>query len=744
MRRLWLRIQLPDESQQGIFLDYLESEWLFTTGIVAHPLRFINSTGTGATVMWTSLGVIRFGQPILANIKLLFSQLNFRSRVLLSVWLAFALLVLFGVQGSSNPHLSQLWAPDKPFSGYVFSRPLYVAQKYLGLEPEALAPYFLALPRSIRVDEYWIFLPYALSQLSHQPRFPVINTSIGTGQNMFVVSHLQVPIWHPATIARPMTWGFFLFGAERGVAWQWWFSIVSCFTTLLLLLEVILNGRTKLACFGAGWFCASAYIAATSLFPAYHVFFSSLGCLAAYHILKSKRRRIQILCAVLLGLSIPGFIMLLYPPFELPLTYACLALFCGLVIRDRLYHEVWKNRGVHYSLLLAFVIAVVVTGSFLYSSLPALKLMTQTVYPGSRWSLGGGIEFAQFFKGMYNWQTINTKVPDYLWNQSEAASFYYLFPGVFFALLLSRHWRKNLGPVGWALVSFLVFMLVYVIWGLPKPIGRVMLMTRATVQRADLGIGFASVLLSVFALERAATCKHLAFINRKEVLMPGLAALMTAMLIALHGVFLNRALGGYFVPNVILLVALAAGGLTYFMLSGKKKEFCLTLGGIVLITSGLFNPLSHGLSHLYTSEMAQQILRLNQTSGKKPRWIAYGEEHAGILILMLGGRVIDGVHWHPELDLWRKFDPSGEKADLYNRTAHIFPEYDLQTEKADFSVENGVVLKVKVSPLNPVFKELGLRYVLVTGKQQELAAQDSLKQVYKSQTGFFTIYELPD
>ena len=87
-----------------------------------------------------------------------------------------------------------------------------------------------------------------LSQLSQQPRFPVINPSFGNGQNMLIERH--TPVWHVATLARPATWGYFLLGAQRGLAWYWWFQPLACFTVLFLLLEIVFNNDWKLAALG--------------------------------------------------------------------------------------------------------------------------------------------------------------------------------------------------------------------------------------------------------------------------------------------------------------------------------------------------------------------------------------------------------------------------------------------------------------------------------------------------------------
>ena len=160
-------------------------------------------------------------------------------------------------------------------------------------------------------------MPFALSQLVQSPRFPVVNTSIGAdGQNMLVTQH--APVLHLVSMGRPVTWGYFFLGARRGLAWSWWFQPFACFTALMLLLEIVLRGRWKLAAFGAFLFCSSAYVVCWSQWPAYMVMFAAVVCLSAYHLLASRRRAVLVASAILLGVAIAGFVTDLYPPVAGP------------------------------------------------------------------------------------------------------------------------------------------------------------------------------------------------------------------------------------------------------------------------------------------------------------------------------------------------------------------------------------------------------------------------------------------
>ena len=594
-------------------------------------------------------------------------------------------------------------------------------------------------PRWIRWDELSIATPLALAQLSHKPRFPVINTNIGAGQNMLLTVHW--PVWHIATLSRPATWGYFLLGAQRGLAWYWWFQAFACFTALYLLLYIILMRRRVLAAFGALWFCGSAYVVCWSLWPAHITFYAALSSLAGYHLLKSDRLRTQVICAILLGLSLSGLFDFMYPPWQVALAYLFLAIFAGLFIRDKLYLSFKPlSRARLLCIVSALLLAGGVTASFAVSCWSDFKIMADTVYPGKRVSLGGDYSFAALFEGMYNYLTIYD-APPFLANQTESASFYYLFPGVFLALVLSHRFRKALGVVGWILVAYLVSMLFFLFVGLPEALAKATLMGYVPTNRADVGIGLASIILCVYSLSLQKGLKQTTRAWWFEV-MPWVAAAFATGLFVLHGLALARKTGNYLSVGTIVLFSSIAGVLSYLMLAGRSMLFCTVMGMSVVLTSATFNPLCTNLDHIYKSEMAEQIVKLDNESSDRPLWLCYGSIHPGILVTVLGGRSLSGLHWPPPLSLWRELDPQGRNQAVYNRYAHV----QLAFEQSDLPVgfektgEDSFVLRI--SPNHPILRSKGARYVLAIGSSQQIVRAPNLVPVYKSTQGNFTIYEI--
>jgi hypothetical protein len=233
--------------------------------------------------------------------------------------------------------------------------------------------------------------------------------------------------------------------------------------------------------------------------------------------------------------------------------------------------------------------------------------------------------------------------------------------------------------------------------------------------------------------------------GRWQRAFPVVAAASVALLFIFHGVILMKTTEGFPPANAILLASLLGGYLSYCMLAGKTRIFCGALGVIVVATIALFNPLSTNLDHIYKSELAQQIVRLNNQSTDRPLWVPYGGVYPGMLIAALGGRSLTGVHWPPQLSLWRSLSPNApgyEKA--YNRFAEVSLEYREDTDRASFRNPNDGVLVVSVNPSHPALKALGARYVLAMGDAQSVLESAGLTLLYKSTNGSFEIFSIGD
>jgi hypothetical protein len=679
------------------------------------------------------------------------SVLSPNAKFLFGIWSAFFLLVALGIHGAPTPALVDLWS-QRPYSGYVFGPVANLANKK-HLDSESLDQLLMMVPPAIRSDDFRVRFPLALSQLSHRPRFPVVNTNYWNGMNMLTQPQYDMPVWHVSALARPGAWGYFFLGAQRGVAWNWWFQIFACFTTLYLLLTVVLDGDRKLAAFGSFWFCESAAVVCFGYWPTYITFYASLAVLCAYWLLKSNKRKIQATCGVLLGLAVAGFAITLYPPWQIPLGYLFLLIFIGLVVRDKLYLPIrsmigWKALSIG----MAVVIAGTILGAYLHSGWSDLLVMARTVYPGQRRMDHVGLPFWRLFSGAYNlltsFQGHYTKVSGssvkQFVNQTEASLFYLFFPALAAPLLLSSRWRKSFGLIGWLLLAYLAFVLVYMRWGLPEPIGAITLFNRVAT-RAIVAVGLISIILCL----RAIQCGRLARANGPDKLdraLPVLAAAMMVLIVVVPGLFLAAANNGAPSGPYIALASLGGGAAAYFMVAGRTGAFCVLIAIAVVPIAWAFNCLSTNLDYIYKSEMADKILELDRQSGEPPLWICYdrhpGSSYLGVFVSTLGGRTVSAVQWPPDLGFWHAIDPDRKYEQFYNRFAHIVLRYT-DDESVSFSAPAGLDVELTIRADNPVLKQMGARYILASDEAARRINTDRFPLLYKSTTGAFSIFAIP-
>ncbi|MGB6116143.1 MAG: hypothetical protein WBF97_13790, partial [Comamonas sp.] len=220
---------------------------------------------------------------------------------------AFVALVVSGTTGSSLPLLLQ-------------GAPVVRGE----------APAWLGQARPIRSDEWEVITPMALAQQAHAPRFPVVNRNLGTGgQNMLVVGMTGVPVAHVSTLARPATWGFFVLPLRQALAWYWWLPFFACFAALWWLIGRVASIGWRPAAALAAALAWSAYAMAFSGWPAYLLFFGAAGLSCAIHALRTGRMWVGTLSGAGLGLALSGYVLVLYPAWQVSLGYLLAAVAVG-------------------------------------------------------------------------------------------------------------------------------------------------------------------------------------------------------------------------------------------------------------------------------------------------------------------------------------------------------------------------------------------------------------------------------
>lgn len=567
----------------------------------------------------------------------------------------------------------------------------------------------LGAPRSIRSDDWKVHLPLALAQRAHDPPFPLVNESIALGQSALVP--FELPVAHPLVAFRPTVWGFFL-GGDVGVAWLWWSRVLGLFAVWYGVLFVVSAGRADLAGIGALAVTAAPFFQLWSYFQSATIAAAGGGVfLAAASLLRAQSRAGIVASGAGLGFAGACFALATYPPYQVTLAWLVVALLVGRALELRGEAPWRRHPGLRLlaAIAAALVVLAAVAGLYL-AARESIETMRQTAYPGARVSTGGGRTLAQL-------TTANLAAAWWaegwgpLHNICEAASFWLLAPVP--AVLWLVRWARGerVDPVAAALLVYLWLLGAFTVIGAPALVTRATGLSLVPGPRAVIGIGLADTLLVVRWLARA---EPLRAEERRLGLGVGLAAGWSALLGA-AALELARDLPG--APPLLLgALVVANGGLAWLVLVARRPRWPLAILAAASLAGAIwFHPLTVGGTRwLVENEVSQRILAIDRAEGGRSVWASFGPDEIGNLFRILGVRSISGVHPVPQLELWRRIDPSAAAQEIYNRYAHV----NLVARRVagpPFRLVSRDVLALRLDPGGPGLRALGVTHVLVQG-----------------------------
>lgn len=520
--------------------------------------------------------------------------------------------------------------------------------------------------RGVRNDELKVATPWIIAQVNHQPAFPIINSNIGLeGQNMLVAGS-GIPVKHLSLISKPSTWGFFFLDLRRALSWSWFFPIFAGLLSLWWLFSLLLPGQSLLSFFLSLLFLFSAYVTVWSMGPIGVVFFPSLGLCLSILILRQKKYFLLPLYGLFLGISIAGFALILYPPWQIPLAYLYIAIFIGIFLRDRLYFLI--NTKKILTFLLAFIVAGIILWYWWIDAKEAIEILTNTVYPGKRIDCGGGMSIPWLLRGFTNITSIySTDIS----NQCEIASFYYLFLPLFVAVCIkiirgTKEICCTLIPIG----LFMIFCLIFMFFGIPEFVAKYTLLFMATAGRADLALGLSYFLLCGIVLSKQDPNYNS---SKAYTLLACIFSLIWTCIVcyAIFSLQTGAFAGLKIVVGVLVLIITFLNGL--WLIMHKTRYFLVVSLALGLCTVIYFNPLSIATNRLEIKEDIRNILS-NSENQKNPykRVLFLGNDSIPAALYAAGIPNVTGDFMYPQMKFWEQFDPKGKYLYIYNRYQQLY------------------------------------------------------------------------
>jgi hypothetical protein len=583
--------------------------------------------------------------------------------------------------------------------------------------------------RSIRSDEWNILTQMAIGQVNAPQRFPMVNSNVGIdGNNMLIIGMTGVPVSHVSSLAKPATWGFWLFDMRSALAWHWWLPFFGCFLALWVLMMRFFSLNWRIAALLSLSVTASPYALVFSGHPAYTVFFLTLSIYVLDTILKTSHQIRALTLGALLGLSLAGFVLVLYPPWQITLMYLMLPVAVAHWIscrRDLVFRRVQIR-----SLMTALLVFVWLIGSWLVDTKDVLQIVAGTVYPGQRsTSVGGDIDPWFMIKGLINPLTLYQESS--MMSASAAGSFIWIWiPLITAAGLVCLSNRKaHLVPV--VITGFIVMVQTYIHIGFPKPLADITLWGRVTSYRLDLALGLAQCLLLAWLISVKDTELSQMKSRTVNLIALGVAGLCSILVIWQFGLLpypITRTL----TPGFVVVAALVLGVIAYLLVA-RRYEWATGICCAWMVGSAcMFNPLDQVPSRVLLNPSLKAAIEEDAPAGIKPR-LAVLDSHRWTMNLVAAGvPTVNAVLYYPQTSLWKSLDPTGSRKTQYNRYQNLeFTSKELPAGK-DFQIDSQQLdmVRVTVDPVQFDFSKLGATHIL-TGPEtaSRLVSNSSIRQV---------------
>ena len=633
-----------------------------------------------------------------------------------SVALSFLLLVATGVTGSSL----RLALDASPF-----------------VEHDSI--HWFGELRAVRGDEWALITPLAIGQVTHEPPLPIINRNLGPdGQNMLVVGMTGVPVKHVSTLVKPATWGYFVFDLRRALAWHWWLPFFACFAALWVFLRRILGTEWRVAAALSLTVAVAPYSVAFSGWPAYAVLFPVIGIVAADGLLRAHRLAAATFYGVLLGLSIAGFGLLLYPAWQISLAYLLVPLALAAFLRE--HHRLQLGSPQLVASVTALLTSAFLLAAWWLNARDAVSAIASTVYPGQRTTeVGGDIDPWFLIKGLMSPVTMYGSST--IMDQSDAGSFVFLLLPAVVGVLAHTVAARKLDPCAVVLLGYVTWVLVFVFTGFGISLARYTLWGSSPPYRQDLGLGLAQVLLFAWLAARAQESN----LTGARWLWP--LALAVAAVTALGaGVmfrYLPTAIATLLSPAFVALSCAALGAAAYLLVTRRIGLFLGVYCAWMLGTSIPFNPLAQAPTAI-TVDAALFQSRSSETPTALPPRIAVVGPPAWVMTLLAAGMsVTNAVHHYPQESLWKSLDPSGSQHVVYNRYHRLLFALATLPEGTSHRIDSPRLDEVRVTldPRRFDFQTLGADAVLAAPEEAAALSENAgLQQVARHSE--WTLYRI--
>lgn len=548
------------------------------------------------------------------------------------------------------------------------------------------APIFGNL-RGIRADDFAVTTPTIFSQDSNNFK-SVSNILMGRKEN--ITLYPSLPSWHISILGNICNLPYLLLPLSNAFSLSWFLKLFLVFFSTLELCMIICKNKKLYAFVGAMLVTFSGANNWWGNIPI--IAFGSLAVLMIYFFGKTNKRLSKLLYSILFGLIGANYFLVLYPAWMVPFAYVYFALAIWIIVDNRNKYR-WSDLLYLFIPLIIFLIIVVPT---FVDSKKVYDMVSNTVYPGYRFSSGG----KDYEKLFVYYLGIFLPFKDFF-NPCEFSNFISLYP---LPIILSIYYTiKNKikhKKCDFLLIILTILAVLLSFWNyfkIPKIVAKITLLSFSTESRCQLVVGYLCVLI---LLRLIAVYECNIKLNIKKVVFSVIASILCFSI----GIFIvNNILDEFLTKKMMLIDFIIFVPLFIFLIINSCKLNKILAVILILLTflSGVsVNPLSKGIDVFYKKPVAIEIKNIVR---KKPfsRWLVVHSNYVVPNYLIANGAItINSTNYYPNMNLWKKFDKNGENDFIYNRYAHVLVNFTNESTKFDLVSGDSFRIYLNIKDLN--------------------------------------------
>lgn len=581
--------------------------------------------------------------------------------------------------------------------------------------------------RAIRSDDWLVQTPMMISQTQGEDAYKIYNKNIEQGSlNMLMVS---APVKDIVILAKPLMWGFLIFGTEYGYSFYWVLKIILLF---LVSIEIVLKITKKdnfLSLFGGiilslapamMWWLSSAivdgYIFGMATIILFSYYMNNLNC----------KLWKKILMAIGLFITVPAFAVTLYPAFQVPFAF----LMFVFMINDFITN-VKKLKKKDY--LIIFITICAITGllaRYFMLCIDDMKTLMNTVYPGNRIAVGGELNIERFISYFAN---VFFPYSNNIANPCEPSSYIYPFIGLIVLLIynirnIKEEKKDSNFYLLWSLIGLYVIYFIWELIGFGEKLAKITFLYLSPAPRTHVIFGIIGILLTIFMIKK--------YENKKIFTKMQSLAISICVIIFSIVLIKNTSYVSYITNIKLIAFIIMMFAITYFFILGNKKIWCCIMCAIAIISGLTVNPISIGLSPINETKISQEIQKI-KNEDENSLWIG-NNNITGQYVMANGANVLNGVNTYPNFKWLTLLDPERKYNDIYNRYAHISIKLGDKTEFV-LLTDDSYLVNLTYEDL----KKIGIKYYYTNEKLTDsILNQFSLEEKYSNYDNNQYIYKI--